>query len=366
MGNPHRIGVIGLGVISGAYLETLRDSGSIRITAVADLDRSRADAVAATLPGTAAMSVAELLGSDTVDTVLNLTIPAAHAEIALAAIAQGKNVYGEKPIATSISDAQSIMRAAAHAGVRIGSAPDTVLGTGTQTARSAVAAGLIGRPLAATATMVTPGHERWHPHPDFYYQPGGGPMLDMGPYYISALIHVLGPVRSVIGSASRLRPQRTITNGPRSGEQIVVEVETHVTGVLEHESGALTTITTSFDGNATTASPIEIHGELGSLTAPDPNQFAGEVRLARNGDKEWETVPISAGYVDGARGAGLLDFVAATAERPSRAGGDIALHAFDVMDTLLESARTGLRLPVRTTVERPSLVPLTDRADWLG
>jgi predicted dehydrogenase len=366
VGNPHRLGIVGLGTISAAYLETFADSSQIQITAVADLDADRARTLAAGLPHARALSVAELVASDTVDTVLNLTIPAAHAQIALAAIENGKNVYGEKPLAAEMTDARAMVAAALAAGVGLGSAPDTVLGTGLQTARHAVDSGLIGRPLAATAVMVTAGHERWHPNPDFYYQPGGGPLLDMGPYYVAALVHLLGPVRSVTGSASRLRAERTIGSGPRAGTVIPVDVDTHVSGVLEHDSGVLSTITTSFDGATTTASPIEVHGENGTLTVPDPNRFDGETRLFAAGTGEWQTVPVAAGYTDGARGVGLLDFVTATTARPARANGSLALHSLDVMTALLQSAAEGRRIELTTTTERPPAVPLTNRAEWLA
>lgn len=287
MGDPHRVGVVGLGVISRAYLDTLADHPEVSIAAVADLDASRSAAVAATIPGAEAMSVERLLAHPDVRTVLNLTIPAAHADISLGAIDAGKSVYVEKPLAVTFADGRSIIERAASAGVRVGCAPDTVLGTGTQTARAAIDGGLIGRPMSASAVMVTPGHERWHPHPDFYYAPGGGPMLDMGPYYISALIHLLGPVRAVTGAASRLRAERVIGSGPRAGQHIPVGVDTHLSGVLEHANGALSTITTSFDGVRTTAAPIEVHGEAGTLAVPDPNYFDGEVRLFALGDTEW-------------------------------------------------------------------------------
>ncbi|MEJ1153997.1 MULTISPECIES: Gfo/Idh/MocA family protein [Microbacterium] len=367
MGQPHRIGIIGLGVISAAYLDTLRDAPAIVITAVADLNEERAADVAATLPTATAMKVAELLASDQVDTVLNLTIPAAHAEIALGAIAAGKNVFTEKPLAVTMDEARAIIDAAQAAGVHVGSAPDTVLGTGTQTARAAIDAGLIGRPMAATATMVTPGHEAWHPHPDFYYLPGGGPLLDMGPYYVAALIHLLGPVQSVIGAASKLRDQRTIATGPRAGETVAVSVYTHVSGVLEHQSGVLTTITTSFDSRATTAAHLEVHGDVVSLVAPDPNQFSGEVLVNDPETQRWNPLAASAGYVDAARGAGLLDFVAAIAEgREPRANGAVALHSLDVMTALLRSADIGARVEVSSSVERPEVVPLTEKSEWRG
>ncbi|NEA98722.1 Gfo/Idh/MocA family oxidoreductase [Streptomyces sp. SID13726] len=364
MGEPHRVGVVGLGVISRAYLDTLVGRTAVRVTAVADLDASRSAAVAAELPGVRALSVAELLSDPDVDTVLNLTVPAAHAEIALGAVAHGKHVYGEKPLAAELTDAHAVLEAAAKAAVRVGCAPDTVLGTGVQTARAAVEAGSVGRPLFASAVMVTPGHERWHPHPDFYYVPGGGPLLDMGPYYLSSLVHLLGPVRAVIGASSRLRSERVIGSGPRAGERIPVEVDSHVSGVLEHEGGALTTLTTSFDGVATTAAPIEVHGETGTLTVPDPNTFDGDVRLLELGGTEWRTLPPSAGYAGAARGVGLLDFVAADGDRAPRASGELALHVLETMTALLRSSAEGRRIELSTSVRRPAPVPLTPREEW--
>ncbi|MDH6447827.1 MULTISPECIES: Gfo/Idh/MocA family oxidoreductase [unclassified Streptomyces] len=365
MGDAHRIGVVGLGVISRAYLDTLVGHSPVRVTAVADLDASRSAAVAAELPGVQALSVEELLSSPDVDTVLNLTVPAAHAEIALGAIAHGKHVYGEKPLAAELTDARAVLEAAAKAGVGVGCAPDTVLGTGVQTARAAVEAGAVGRPLFASAAMVTPGHERWHPQPDFYYKAGGGPLLDMGPYYLSSLVHLLGPVRAVIGASSRLRTERVIGSGPRAGERIPVEVDSHVSGVLEHEGGALTTITTSFDGVATTAAPIEVHGESGTLTVPDPNHFDGEVRLLElGGDTRWRTLPPSAGYVGAARGVGLVDFVTADGQRAARASGELALHVLETMTALLQSSAEGRRIELSTSVERPLPVPLTPPEKW--
>ncbi|MFC4469467.1 Gfo/Idh/MocA family protein [Streptomyces xiangluensis] len=366
MGDAHRIGVVGLGVISRAYLDTLIGHPAVRVTAVADLDASRSAAVAAELPGVEAPTVEELLSSPDVDTVLNLTVPAAHAQIALGAIDHGKNVYGEKPLAATLPAAHAVMKAAAKAGVGVGCAPDTVLGTGLQTARAAVAAGSIGRPLFASAVMVTPGHERWHPHPDFYYTAGGGPLLDMGPYYLASLVHLLGPVRAVMGAAGRLRAERVIGSGPRAGERIPVEVDSHVSGVLEHVGGTLTTITTSFDGVATTAAPIEVHGETGTLTVPDPNGFDGEVRLFELGDTQWRTLETSAGYVGGARGVGLLDFIAADGRRAPRANGDLALHVLETMSALLRSSAEGRRIELTTSAEPPVPVPLTAAEEWRG
>ncbi|MFI8593125.1 Gfo/Idh/MocA family protein [Microbacterium sp. NPDC078428] len=357
MGSPHTIGVIGLGVISGAYLDTLASHPDVRIAALADRTPERAADVAASIPGARACTTADLLADPEIELVLNLTTPESHAEIAMAALAQGKKVYGEKPLAATMPDAAAIVSAEAGGGL-VGCAPDTVLGTGVQTARAAIDDGAIGRPVSASATWVAPGHELWHPNPDFYYRPGGGPLLDMGPYYLTTLVHLLGPVVAVQGATSRTRDHRRLEAGPRAGEMIGVEIDTHVTGILEHAGGALSTIMMSFDAAGTRANPIEVHGEHGSIGVPDPNHFDGDVRLLRRGEQEWELVPPSAGYVEGSRGVGVLDFLAGH----RRAGGSLALHVLDTMSSLFVSARDGRRVTVPTTAERPPLVPLT--AGW--
>src|SRR5690625_3126672 len=237
-----RVGIVGCGVIVAQYLATFDALPDVELVAVADLDPSRAQAVADDREGVRALTVEELLAAADVDTALNLAYTALFRSIDLKAIAAGKHVYSEKPFAVTGEEGQTVLRAAEEAGVLVGSAPDTVLGTGTQTARAAIDEGLIGSPIAATATMVTPGHERWHPQPDFYYLPGGGPLLDMGPYYIHALVTLLGPVQAVIGAASRTRDERAIATGPRAGETIPVRTDTHVTGVLVHEAGVLSTL----------------------------------------------------------------------------------------------------------------------------
>jgi predicted dehydrogenase len=359
VGSPHSLGIVGLGQISNTYIETLLGVGNVRIAAVADLDPSRTRSAAERIPGCRALSSTDLLADPDVESVLNLTIPAAHAEIALAAISHGKDVYGEKPLAATLREARGVMDAATAAGVRVGAAPDTVLGTGVQTARAAIDDGCIGRPVSATATWISAGHESWHPQPDFYYREGGGPLLDMGPYYVTALVQLLGPVAAVTGAASRSRDERVIGSGPRAGERFAVEVDTYLTGILHHSSGAISTVTMSFDGVASTAVPIEVQGVDGSLRLPDPNGFAGEVRLYRRGG-DWQTLEPSAGFVDAARGVGLLDFVAG----PARASGAMALHVLEVMALLEQSAASGRRELLSTTIARPELVPLTDSSVW--
>ncbi|MFC9353638.1 Gfo/Idh/MocA family protein [Arthrobacter sp. NPDC057013] len=362
MGKPVNVGIIGCGAIIAQYLANFRRLDQIELVAVADLDQARAQAVADDYDGVRALSVDGLLAADDVDLVLNLTIPAAHAEVALKAIAAGKSVYGEKPLAATTAEARQVLEAAREAGVVVGCAPDTVLGTGIQTARKAIDDGLIGAPISATATMVTPGHERWHPNPDFYYQPGGGPLLDMGPYYVSALVTLLGPVVSVIGAASHTRSERTIGSGARAGETVPVNIDSHVTGVLVHASGALSTLFMSFDAVKSKSPNIEIHGERGSLVVPDPNHFDGDVQLFALGADDWQTLPVSAGYVDSGRGFGIADLAATPSGSEPRAGGQLAYHALEVMESVLASARTGSAVQIQSTAERPEAVELTTLA----
>ncbi|HWG22757.1 Gfo/Idh/MocA family oxidoreductase [Actinospica sp.] len=359
-----RVGLVGAGQISGAYLRTFPRLPNVRVTAIADLDKARAAEAADEVPGARAMAPDELYAAEDVDLVLNLTIPAAHAEVAHAAIAAGKHVYGEKPLTATTADARTLLEAADLAGVRVGCAPDTVLGTGVQTARAVLDSGEIGAPVAASAFMVTPGHERWHPAPEFYYRPGGGPLLDMGPYYLTALVTLLGPVRRVVGMSSSPRSTRIIGSGPRAGTEFAVEVATHVTGVLEHENGALSTLLMSFDVWAGALPRIEVYGTGGSLSVPDPNGFDGEVRLFRAGSKEWEHVAERGGYPGAARGYGVADLARALAEGgPHRADGRLAYHVLDIMESLLAAARSGDSATVTSTCDRPAAVPAGARPE---
>jgi predicted dehydrogenase len=358
VGDPLRIGIVGAGKISAAYASTLTSLPSVAVTAVADLSVHRAEALAATIPGARPVSVDALLTADDVDVVLNLTIPQAHFEIAATALAAGKHVYNEKPLTATVAEGRRLLAAAGP--LRIACAPDTVLGTGLQTARAALEAGEIGTPVAATAFMVTPGHELWHPDPEFYYQPGGGPLLDMGPYYLSALITLLGPVRRVTGMAATPRPTRTIGDGPRAGTVFPVAVPTHQTGILEHTSGALTTLIMSFDVWTGRLPRIEVYGTDGTLGVPDPNGFDGEVTLFTGATGEWTVLPPRAGYRDAARGFGLADLAASLrAGTPHRASADLAFHVLDVMESLQTAAATATTVAVTSTCAVPPAVPLT-------
>jgi predicted dehydrogenase len=358
-----RVGIVGAGKISGQYSDSLLRLPQVEVTAVADLDAGRAAALSGRHPGSRSLTLPDLLARDDVDLVLNLTVPAAHAEVALAALDAGKHVYGEKPLAATTSQGRAIADAAAAAGtaaamgLRVGCAPDTVLGTGVQTARAAVDRGDIGVPHAATAFMTTPGHERWHPDPEFYYRPGGGPLLDMGPYYLTSLVHLLGPVVRVAGLSARPRPTRTVGSGPKQGSTVDVEVDTHITGVLEHASGALTTLIMSFDVWAARLPRIEVYGDDGSISVPDPNDFAGDVEIFTEADQQWRTLEASDGYLGAGRGFGVADLaLCLRTGAPHRAALDVGLHVLDVMESLQHAADDGSRIEVGSTCLRPAPV----------
>lgn len=359
MGEQIKLGVIGCGFISAQYFETLRRLRSVELVAVADLNPEAARE-AATREEVTSLSVGELLDHPGIDTILNLTIPAAHAEVSLLSIRHGKNVYSEKPLATSFALGSQLLTEADEVGVTVSAAPDTVLGTGIQTARRALDEGKIGEPVAATAIMAVPGHELWHPNPDFYYAPGGGPLFDMGPYYITALITLLGPVVAVSAMSSRSRQERVLRTGPRSGAMIPVEVDTHWSSVLRHESGALSTMIMSFDSVATLAAPIEVHGTEASMGVPDPNLFEGPVSIRRLGEDEWATVPASAGYLSGSRGIGLADLASSSAKRGPRANGQLALHVLQIMESVVRSSDDGRVVTISSRVDRPEPVPLQE------
>lgn len=357
MGKPLNLGIVGCGVISKAYLDTFERLNNIKVHAVADVIAAQAEKVAAER-SVVAMSPDELYHSSEVDLVVNLTNPAAHVEVANAALAAGKHVYGEKPLSLEAKESAALLETAGKAGLQIGSAPDTVLGAGCQTARSVVDSGGIGQPVAATAFMASSGPESWHINPEFYFQPGGGPLYDMGPYYLSALIQLLGPVRTVTAMTARGRQSRVIGRGPKAGKVFEVEVETHVAGVLEHHSGAISTLITSFDMWGSHLPRIEVHGTEGSLSVPDPNGFAGTVELLTAKEHEWRPVEVSAGYADSARGYGVADLARGLETgRAPRASGAVAHHVVDIMESLLNAASQRRVIELSSTCTRPDPVP---------
>jgi predicted dehydrogenase len=357
VGEPLKVGIIGVGKISEQYFASFPALPGLRLTAVADLDVARAATVAAE-QGVEALTVDELLASPNVDVVLNLTIPAAHVPVGVRALEAGKHVFAEKPLGVATAEAAPFLALAAERGLRIGSAPDTVLGTGVQTARQALDDGAIGTPVAAAAFWSAPGHERWHPAPLFYYQPGGGPLFDMGPYYLTALVTLLGPVVSVSGVSSRSTRARVVATGPLEGTPIPVDIDTHYSAILTHASGVVSTVTVSFEIWATRAPLLEVYGTAGTISVPDPNRFSDPVEISTATEPEWAVVPVSAGYADAGRGYGLADMARAIeTDRPHRASGELAMHVLEIMESIVTAGETNAVVPITTTVERPDAVP---------
>ncbi len=273
-----KIGIVGCGNISGTYLKVAKTLDALEVVACADVDLERAKARAAEFGIPRACTLDELLADAEIKIVVILTPPAAHAEVGLAALAAGKSIYSEKPLAVFREDAQELLAMAAERHLVVGGAPDTFMGAGLQTCRKAIDDGLIGTPVAATAFMLGHGPEAWHLDPEFFYKTGGGPMFDIGPYYLTALVSLLGPVKGVTGMAQISFPERVVGSGPKKGQKIIVEVPTHVVGLLEFASGVAGTIITSFDVWKTDLPRIEIYGSEGTLSVPDPNTFGGIVK----------------------------------------------------------------------------------------
>ncbi|MGN6325101.1 Gfo/Idh/MocA family protein [Pseudolysinimonas sp.] len=351
------VGIIGAGVISKQYLDYMTTFPDLDVRFIADiaLDRAQAQAEAYGVPNFG--TVDELLADPEIEIVVNLTIPAAHVPVGLQILAAGKNVWAEKPFALDRESGQQLLDAAAAAGLRVASAPDTVLGQGIQTALRAIDAGEIGTPVTARAVFRSSGPEPWHPNPDFYYQPGGGPLLDMGPYYITSLVQALGPVVRVQGTATRARTERVIGSGPREGTVLPVEVDTQVFGILEFASGATATVEFSFDSAFPYTPVLEVLGSTGSMILPDPNRFDGDVTVAAWGG---ETTVTEVGDNPG-RGTGVLELARAIrADRPERASGALAFHVLDVMLSLGEAAASRTAVEVRSTIEPSPRMP----EDW--
>lgn len=352
-GSPITVGIIGAGVISARYLLNASRFPHLTMVAIADIDAARAES-RAVQHGIRALSVDELLADPGIDTVVNLTVPAAHADVTRAALLAGKHVYSEKPLATDRDLGRDLVRLAADRGLKLGCAPDTFLGAGLQAARAALDAGAIGKPVAATAFMASFGPESWHPDPAFFYAPGAGPLFDIGPYSLTMLVHLFGPIRAVSASAISARSQRPIGSGPRRGQLIDVRTPTHVSAHLEFDSGPVATLLTSFDVPASRLPRGEVYGTEGTLALPDPNTFGGPVQVRRHDDDEWHDVPLDGAFEEESRGLGLADMLAGHGGA-HRASGDLALHVLDAMQSILEAASARAWRQVATTCERPDV-----------
>ncbi|MFH5181577.1 Gfo/Idh/MocA family protein [Paenibacillus sp. TAB 01] len=354
-----RVGIVGCGKISSIYFKNCKQFSALEVAACADLNVARAQASAEEHGIAKACSVNELLADPDIDLVINLTIPAAHAEVCIQALEAGKHVYVEKPLAVTREEGLRILAVARSKGLLVGSAPDTFLGGGIQTSIKLIEDGWIGTPVAASAFMIGRGHEHWHPDPEFYYAKGGEPMFDMGPYYLTALVAMLGPISRVTGSTRISYPERTITSEPKFGQTIQVETPTHVAGVLDFHSGAIGTIITTFDAFGGSQLPrIEIYGSQGTLSVPDPNTFGGPVLLRRADAKEFTEIPLTHGYTENSRGLGVLDMAYAIRNgRANRANGELAYHILEAMHGFHDASDQGKHYVMQSTCEKPKAMP---------
>jgi predicted dehydrogenase len=355
-----KLGVIGCGAISAAYFGMAKNFAAVEVIACADLNMDAARAKAQQFSIPKACTVDELLAERAIDLVINLTVPKAHVPVSMKCIEAGKHVYCEKPLGIDRVEGKGLLLAARKKKLRVGCAPDTFLGAGIQTARKVVDDGTIGRPLAFTAFMMGRGHESWHPSPEFYYEVGGGPMFDMGPYYLTALLNMMGPIKRITGAASIAIPERTITSEPKKGKKVTVETPDHIVGSIEFENGAVGTIITTFatmfpqyDGKQ----PITIYGEKGTLKVPDPNGFDGPVHVRLEGEAEFHEVPPA--FVKGyGRSVGVADMAyAIRSGRPHRANGDLAMAVLDAMQGFLDSASSGKAYRPKAKFQRPAPMP---------
>ncbi len=349
-----KVGLIGTGKIAPAYVRGIRQFPDIvELVACSDINLERAKSFAND-HNLIAMSNDELLASSSVDIVVNLTIPAVHAEVSLSAIEAGKHVHTEKPLATTREDGEKIMAAAKAKGVRIGCAPDTFLGGGIQTSRKLLDDGVIGQPVAAAAFFAGHGPEAWHPNPAFFYQFGGGPMFDLGPYYLTALVALLGPVAQVSAITGKSFSERLAG----TGDMLQVDVNTHFSGSLRFKSGALASVITSFDIWAHNLPRIEIYGSEGTLSVPDPNTFKGPVKVYTTEKSDWEEIPLT--HSDTVqRGIGVADLaLAVKSDRAHLASGNLGLHVLDIMQAFDESSTSGVHIDLTSTVERPAALPV--------
>lgn len=362
--HPARVGIVGTGNIFDRYVQGMARYPRLRLTGCADLDHARALKAAAEHGIRAYDSVDALLADPDVDIVVNITLPLAHAAVSAQAIAAGKHVYVEKPVAATVAEAAPLTAMAGGSGVLFGSAPDTFLGSAAQTARKAIDDGLIGQPVGATAFVTHSKAETWHPNPGFLFAPGGGPGLDLGPYYLTSLVNLLGPIATVSGLSRIGAPVRKVTSPDRVVESIEVTTPTHAAAVLGFASGVIGSLQMSFDVWNHHLPFIEIYGTEGTLTIPDPNGFDGDVRLRGNHEEQWRTLPPvfpPSGPLDMEvqmlRGAGVDDLAGAVDGAPHRASAELAFHVLEALEAVETSSRTRQVVELTSTAERPAAMP---------
>lgn len=358
-----KVGIVGCGNISSIYLQNLSTAfNNIELVACADIVFERAQKKVGEkdengklkFGGVRAMTVADVLAIEDIEIIVNLTNPHAHFNVAMDALDAGKNVYNEKPLVLSLEEGHKLLAFAEERDLLVGCAPDTFMGAGIQTCRKLIEDGWIGKPTSATAFMCCSGHESWHPNPAFYYLNGGGPMFDMGPYYLTALVNLLGPVETVVGMNGMASKERVCTSKECNGVVLPVEVPTHVTGLLRFTCGAIATLITSFDVSGHHLPCIEIHGTLGSLQVPDPNDFGGKVSYCRRGSSEWKEVPLTHSYSVNSRGIGVADMAKSlNGSGDHHANGRLGLHVLEIMHSIHKSFEKRAFLDIVSEVSKP-------------
>ncbi len=356
-----KIAIIGCGNISSTYLQNAAMFKSFDVAYVADLDMARAEAKAQEF-GVKALSVPDALTSDA-GLILNLTIPAAHGSLAMRALEAGKHVYNEKPLAIELEESASMLALADRQGLRVGCAPDTFLGAALQTTRAFLDEGGMGTVVGVSAHMLSGGPDSWHPDPAFFFQRGAGPLFDMGPYYLTAFVHLFGAIKRVTAFARTTRTERSIGQGPKAGQTFKVETPTHITAVLECESGVIAHLTVSFDVVSAQNTNIEIYGSNGALVINDPNMFTAPLRLHDGqgdwGQGQWSELENTRPYAENSRGVGVADLVRGVIEkRPHRASGALAHHVLEAMHSILRAAQTGTVITLASRVDRPELLQI--------
>lgn len=350
------IGILGCGDICDIYCKTINRFPSLSLLACANRTRSKAERVAAEYGVNRIYSPEELFEDAEIDLIVNLTSPDVHFELGMKALKAGKHLYNEKPLTVTMSQARELRAEATTRALWLGCAPDTVLGAGIQTTRKLIDDGAIGTPLTAHAFVMLPGHENWHPNPDFFYKPGAGPLFDLGPYYLSAMVHYFGPIKAVCGVTQTAFAQRTITSKPRAGQVIDVEVPTTITGLLEFASGVSGVLVASFDAKATSHRPgIEIYGTEGTLLAPDPNKFDQPPQLKRRPREEWNKCDMTHSFKENSRGVGVADMVLRK-ENGHRANAEVAFHVLEAMHALHTSWDDRRWVALESTCARPEPV----------
>ncbi|MED4225589.1 Gfo/Idh/MocA family oxidoreductase [Neobacillus cucumis] len=361
-----KAGVIGCGNISSIYFQAGQTFEMFDIVACADRELVRAKSCAERFNIPKACTTEELLADEEIQLVINLTIPSSHADIHLRALDAGKHTYGEKPLAVELEDGRRILSFAKEKGLLVGCAPDTFLGGGIQTCRKLIDDGWIGEPIAATAFMMYHGPEKFHPNPDFLYQKGAGPMFDMGPYYLTALVNLIGPVSRVTGAARMTFKERMVRSEQNYGRKFSVETPTHIAGIMEFENGAVGTIVTSFDVWGTRVPHIEIHGTTGSLIVPDPNHFGGTVYLKRQDYTDFVEVPLTHGFTANSRGLGVMDMAKAIIHGGQhRANGELAYHVMEIMNGFHIASNEGKHYKIKSTCQMPEPLEMNLLANGL-